>query len=178
MPKYPEIWQFIGALIGIYGVAFAIAAADPFRYWPVVFSGLLVKLLGPAQFLNAARQSRLPWKAIWVLVPNDLIWWIPFAMILVGAYGAYLESRRALAPEVLQFALRTKVPGGDSIAHLSKTSPVLLVFMRHIGCTFCREAMSDLAQQRRMIEASGTRLVLVHMGGEEQAVKFFRRCFF
>ena len=174
LPNYPELWQCIGMIAGCYGVAYAVAAIDPYRHWPVVFAGLLVKILGPVGFLNAASHGRLPWKAGWVLVPNDLIWWIPFALVLAGAHRAYLGGRRALAPEVLQFALRTKVPGGASIAQLSKSSPVLLVFLRHTGCTFCREALSDIARQRRSIEASGTRVVLVHMSGEEHASQYFQ----
>ncbi len=173
-PNYPELWQCIGMIVGVYGVAYAAAAGHPYRHWPVVFAGLLGKILGPIGFINAAMHGRLPWKAGWVCVANDLIWWIPFIFILAGAYRAYLGSRRALAPEVLQFALRTKVHGGATIAQLSKSSPVLLVFLRHAGCTFCRETLADIAEQRHSIEAGGTRVVLVHMGGEEHAVKYFQ----
>jgi peroxiredoxin len=162
-------------IVGVYGVAYAIAAFDPYRHWPVVFAGLLGKILGPMGFLNAASHGRLPWNAGWTLVTNDLIWWIPFALILGHAYRSSVCCRRALAPEVLKFALRTKVPGGATIGQLSKSSPILLVFLRHGGCTFCREALSDIAEQRRSIEASGTRMVLVHMGAEEQASSFFQR---
>lgn len=173
-PNYPELWQFIGMLGGVYGVAYAAAAVDPYRHWPIIFAGLLGKVLGPIGFLNAANHGRLPWKACWVMVATDLLWWVPFALILTAAHRAYLGSRRTLAPEVLQFALRTKVENGSTIAQLSKSSPVLLVFLRHAGCTFCREALSDIAEQRRSIEAGGTRVVLVHMGGAGHASKYFQ----
>ena len=61
----------------------------------------------------------------------------------------------------------TRTDEGDSIADLSRRAPVLLVFLRHAGCTFCREALADLAQQRAAIEQAGTRLVLVHMSDPE-----------
>ncbi len=173
-PNYPELWQFIGMIVGVHGVAYAAAAVDAFRHWPVVFAGLVGKILAPVGFLNAASHGRVPWKAGWLFVTNDLVWWIPFALILVAAHRTYLGSRRALAPEVLRFALRTKVQDGVTIAQLSKSSPVLLVFLRHAGCTFCREALSDIAEQRRSIEANGTRVILVHMGGEEHASKYFQ----
>ena len=172
-PSYPELWQWIGMFVGVYGIAYAVASVDPYRHWLIVLTGLIGNILAPIGFLNSANHGRVPWKAAWVLVGSNLIWWIPFALILVGAYRAHVGSRRGLAPEVLQFALRTKVADGMTISQLSKSSPLLLVFLRHAGCTFCREALSDIAEQRQAIETNGTRLVLVHMGGEQHAAKYF-----
>jgi hypothetical protein len=53
---------------------------------------------------------------------------------------------------------------GRSLAEISQEHPVLVVFLRHSGCTFCREALADLSFAREKIEGVGTRLVLVHMG--------------
>jgi peroxiredoxin len=175
VPNYPELWQCIGMIVGVYGVAYAAAASDPYRHWPVVFAGLLGKILGPIGFLNAATHGRLPWKAGWTLVTNGLIWWIPFTWILVETHRAYNSRRRVLSPEVLAFALRSKVQGGSTIDQLSKSSPLLLIFLRHSGCTFCRESLADIACQRKSIESSGARIVLVHMSNEEQASRLFRR---
>lgn len=62
---------------------------------------------------------------------------------------------------------------GASIADLSRQQPVLVVFLRHSGCTFCREALQDLSEQRQKIEANGTKIVLVHMGDNEKSRSFF-----
>ena len=53
---------------------------------------------------------------------------------------------------------------GVRLVDLCEASPVLLVFLRHAGCTFCREALSDLARERKVIESTGTKIVLIHMG--------------
>lgn len=53
---------------------------------------------------------------------------------------------------------------GQTILDLAGESRVLLVFLRHAGCSFCREALSDVSQKRLEIEGTGTRIVLVHMG--------------
>jgi peroxiredoxin len=53
---------------------------------------------------------------------------------------------------------------GRRFIDLASGSPVMLVFLRHAGCTFCREALADISQTRAEIEASGTQIVLVHMG--------------
>jgi peroxiredoxin len=64
---------------------------------------------------------------------------------------------------------------GESLAELTKDHPVLLVFLRHFGCTFCREALSDLASQKAEIEELGTELVFVHMASNEVAERYFSR---
>lgn len=85
-PRYPEIWQCLGMVVGVYGVGYWIAARDPLRHWPIVLVGLLGKILGPIGFLDAAARGALPWRAGWTLVTNDLIWWVPFAWILCRAW--------------------------------------------------------------------------------------------
>jgi len=85
-PRYIELWQCIGMMVGVYGVAYALAARDPVRYWPIVLAGLLGKVLGPIGFLNAALSGSLPWRVGWTILSNDLLWWPPFAAILVTAY--------------------------------------------------------------------------------------------
>lgn len=62
-------------------------------------------------------------------------------------------------------AARTE--SGKMLVELTECSPVLLVFLRHSGCTFCREALSDIAKARKSIEARGIRIVLVHMSDQE-----------
>lgn len=60
-PNYPEIWQCVGMIVGVYGLGYAIAATDPHRHWPMVLVGLVGKILGPIGFLHAAWHGRLPW---------------------------------------------------------------------------------------------------------------------
>ncbi len=85
-PRYPQIWQCVGMIVGVYGVGYAIAALNPMRHWPIVLVGLLGKVLGPIGFLDAAVRGTLPWAVGWTIATNDLIWWVPFAMILYRAW--------------------------------------------------------------------------------------------
>jgi len=64
---------------------------------------------------------------------------------------------------------------GERLAALTEASPVLLVFLRHAGCTFCREALGDVARERNLIEASGVRIVLVHMGDSDAISKLIAK---
>lgn len=83
-PREAALWQCIGMIVGVYGIAYALAASDPFRHWPIVLVGLLGKVLGPVGFAFAAAQGATPWQMGFVLLPNDLLWWVPFALILVS----------------------------------------------------------------------------------------------
>lgn len=86
LPIYPELWQCIGMIVGVYGVGYGIAARDPFRHWPIVLVGLLGKIFGPIGFVGAVTSGRFPVAMGWTILTNDLIWWIPFAVILRRAY--------------------------------------------------------------------------------------------
>lgn len=85
-PNLPSLWQCIGMIVGVYGVGYALAARAPLRHWPIVLVGLLGKVLGPIGFLDAAVRGELPWRAGWLIVTNDLIWWLPFAALLRMAW--------------------------------------------------------------------------------------------
>jgi peroxiredoxin len=61
---------------------------------------------------------------------------------------------------------------GKTLAELSTDKPLLVVFLRHAGCTFCREALVDIAAQRRQIEDSGVGIALVLMSSPERATQF------
>ncbi len=65
---------------------------------------------------------------------------------------------------------------GATLEQLSSAGPTLVVFLRHAGCMFCREAMADLRAQRAAIEATGARLALVHMSKPLSATLRLERC--
>ena len=62
---------------------------------------------------------------------------------------------------------------GEGIAALSANQPLFLVFLRHFGCTFCREAVAELEKLRPQIESFGSQLAFVHLSSEERAKKYF-----
>ena len=84
-PLYPEIWQCVGMIVGVYGIGYGIAATDPLRHWPIVLVGLMGKILGPAGFGKALLDGTFTFKAGLIIVSNDLIWWVPFAIIVARA---------------------------------------------------------------------------------------------
>jgi len=62
---------------------------------------------------------------------------------------------------------------GTTLLALADESPLLLVFLRHFGCAFCRQAISDVAELRPELVKRGIRPVFVHLGPPELARVYF-----
>ncbi len=91
-PNYPFIWQCVGMIVGVYGIGYLAAAADPLRHWPIVLVGFLGKIFGPLGYAMGVARGEVPAAFGWTLPTNDLIWWIPFALILVAARRHSLDA--------------------------------------------------------------------------------------
>ncbi|MFZ4629496.1 MAG: alkyl hydroperoxide reductase [Blastocatellia bacterium] len=85
-PNYPELWQCVGMIVGVYGVGYGLAARDPLTHWPIVLVGLLGKILGPIGFVEAVWRGAFPLAFGYNILTNDLIWWVPFGAILLHAW--------------------------------------------------------------------------------------------
>lgn len=85
-PNYPELWQCVGMIVGVYGLGYWIAAKDPIAHFPIVLVGFLGKIFGPIGFLQALITGRFPPAFGINIIFNDLIWWIPFFLILKRKY--------------------------------------------------------------------------------------------
>ncbi|MBB5316140.1 thioredoxin domain-containing protein [Tunturibacter empetritectus] len=75
--------------------------------------------------------------------------------------------------EVAGVLASIRTESGASLLALVEASPVLLVFLRHFGCSFCRQAISDVAEIRGELARRGVRPVFVHLGTPERAKPFF-----
>lgn len=92
-PNWPQIWQCLGMVIGVYGIGYLIAATNPMRHWPIVLVGFPGKIFGPIGFVYGASRGEFPWSFGWLILLNDLIWWIPFGAILLRAHGQSNAAR-------------------------------------------------------------------------------------
>lgn len=70
--------------------------------------------------------------------------------------------------------LNVTLSSGIKLLDYQNQQPVLLVFLRHVGCTYCREAAADISSQRKSIEASGAKIVFVHMSSQEKFSQFLK----
>ena len=66
-----------------------------------------------------------------------------------------------------------RTESGRTLLELVDESPLLLIFLRHFGCSFCRQTLDDVSKLRGGIEAKAIRPVFVHLGTPERAKPYF-----
>lgn len=168
---WPQLWACIGMIVGVYGIGFLIASRNPLRHWPIVLVALLGKIFGPIGFVDAALRGALPWSMGVTILTNDLLWWIPFSMILWNAFRASQPA----PPEgevTLESALASlHDQDGRALRELTNLRPTLVVLLRHTGCTFCKEALADLARWEASIGAAGVGVAVVGMSPTAQHLR-------
>lgn len=91
--NYPVILQMSAMVIGVYGIGYWIAASDPVRHYPIVLVGMLGKILGPIMFVIAVATGQLPLLFGLTILTNDVVWWVPFVLML--RHAREVESRHA-----------------------------------------------------------------------------------
>lgn len=91
-PLYPMIWQSVGMIVGVYGIGYGIAAMRPDVHWPIVLVGFLGKLFGPIGFVYHYALGNFPASFWWVTLFNDLIWLVPFFLILKSTYAHWINQ--------------------------------------------------------------------------------------
>lgn len=65
------------------------------------------------------------------------------------------------------------LPADSPLRALSR--PTLVVLLRSFGCTFCREAMADVAALRSEIREAGADIAFVHSEPREEADPWFAK---
>jgi hypothetical protein len=90
------------------------------------------------------------------------------AFLIIGAVAGGVET-----VDVAEGLATIRTESGASLLELVDQSPVLLVFLRHFGCSFCRQAISDVADLKSEFAARGVRPVFVHLGPPELAKMYF-----
>ena len=80
-----------------------------------------------------------------------------------------MSSDIATAEEIGEALAAIHTESGADLLTLAEASPVLLVFLRHFGCSFCRHAISQVAEVSGELDARGVRPVFVHRGPPEIA---------
>jgi hypothetical protein len=77
------------------------------------------------------------------------------------------------ATEMAAVLGRYRTESGRTLLQLVVESPLLLIFLRHFGCSFCRQTLDDVSRIREQIEGRGVRPVFVHLGTPERAKPYF-----
>jgi len=77
----------------------------------------------------------------------------------MGVYSHIASSQKNPLRDIL-------TDNSKSLWELSHTQKLYVVFVRHFGCTFCREVLKDLSNIQDQIQVKDMQLVIVHMSDE------------
>ena len=117
-PNYPGLWQCLGMVLGLYGVLYAYAGWKLDRARPIIAVGLAGKILGPIGWVMSVHSGEWPWRTFTLIVFDDLIWWVPFALFLLEKKRGGQRLRRcapwvcAAANTVAAVAMLLALRGG------------------------------------------------------------------
>ena len=92
VPSELFLWQGTGLIIFLFGVGYGIAATNPVQHWAVILIGLMAKFLGPVGMLWSVIQGQVSRQVLYLIPINDLVWWLPFTLILVFAFRNRAEA--------------------------------------------------------------------------------------
>lgn len=171
-PFYPEFWQGMGIFYLVFGIGYLVASHEPENHWLIVLVGFLAKLLITIGFFIPYFDGKFPLMMGSIILLTEVIWIIPFYFILMSAYDEHTQE--VDFPKNWQDLVGyVRTSEGDTLLELSQSKNVLLVFVRQLGCLFCRENVTEMAKFNKIIEEKKLKLVFVHMADPAYADKFF-----
>ncbi len=173
-PNHPALWRGVGLISGALGAGFLIAARNPVQSWLIVLVGWIKFSLGIFGFGIALFQGDLPITGIWMLMLDDLIWWPFFIAILWACLRAFagVPPHRSEPFSVPEATGGYRLSSGETLAEASQSRLLVLVFLRHFGCTFTRQILRGLESLQKEASQRGGRLVLVHMLQSGQEARY------
>ena len=170
-PNHPMLWRTLGLISGFLGFALFLAAYDPIRHWLIVLLGFAKSVVATVIVAFSVSANTLPAASLFFVILDDLAWIIPYGAILWAAVRAHagIPLSRSSPYSVEEAATIYQLSTGETLTQASRDRPLVLVFLRHFGCTFTRQILRGLQELEQQAQRRGATLVLVHMlkSGEE-----------
>lgn len=165
-----KVWGIFGMLGGLF---YAAILFMPTRIRGVAVLSAILCGLGFSLSLYLFLAHSLTWKAMLLQGFGDGFGFVGFTNAAIALYFYRRDEKVGKnyfeGGEIGEVLAEYHDQFGSNISELNERQPVLMVFLRHFGCTFCREALNDVGTNRTEIEAAGVKIVLVHMVPEIHA---------
>jgi len=173
-PEQSLLWQMFGVVSAILGLGLIIASKNAIRHWPIVLLGFIESIVAIIVVGSAVFNGELPIIALLVLAVNDIVWLPFFALILWAALRAHtgIPASRNQPYSIEEASMIYQLSDGRKLAEASMETPVVLVFLRHFGCTFTRQILRGLQDLELQAKQHNATLVLVHMLQSGQEINY------
>jgi hypothetical protein len=166
--------QCLGILSLSFGAGYLVASLETSQHWAFIMVGLIFRSLLVLLLLKAYYFNEIGMRGFLLMSAYLIIGIIAFIVILIEAFE--VNTREESAPKRFHDLLAfVRTNRGESLAELSEKENVLLIFIRHFGCTFCRETVSEIARLDTSIKGKNLTPVFVHMSDPGFADEFFSR---
>lgn len=133
-----------------FAAGFWMAARDPRAQKPLLAAAIAAKALAFTVF-----------DGVWIL---PLLWL--WRSIDSGSHSVESIVRGAGIGSLRTVFEGHRTEDGIPLSRIVNNTPTLLVFLRHAGCPFCKQALADLAAVKPTLDELGVRIVLIHHSSE------------
>jgi hypothetical protein len=164
-PVPASAWPWLAAGMAGIGCGLLLSARDPMRHWKFILLGFLKFSLVLAASVLALVQQKIAAPDLWVPLLDSALWWPLFASILWACLRVQvgIPLTRAESYTVAEAAQIYRLSSGQTLEDASTEKLLVLVFLRHFGCTFTRRILRGLEEIQVEATRRGAELVLVHM---------------
>jgi len=162
LPPPSPTWvvRLAGLITALFGLGFLLAATAPLTHWSFIVLGFAAQVAVPLFFLLSIVSGSIPVAAGGLVILSDGLWAVLLGLVLRRLYTAAFGTLPT-EPVELRRGLSLPVSGSaETLDELSNHQPILLVCLRHSGCTFCRETLARVQRLRPEIERRGMKIVL------------------
>lgn len=167
---------FLGIYYIIFGIGYMVSAFFIEENWLIILLGFVQKIT----FLLVAivlgfKNGFNPALSIFFII-DSLIFIIPFYKSLDFIFRSR-NSDDELGLKFSDVVKNVRTNTGENLLTLSYNKPILMVFIRHFGCTFCKETVSEISNVENQIREKGLTPVFVHLSDPSYGDKFFEKYF-
>ena len=163
----PDFQLFFGVSNIALGVGTGLALINPLQKWPVFVSAIFLGVIESAFILY------LPFSALTnpFLIKNAYIIAFYFYVLNIVRQN-YVVGTMPIKPQYHQ-ALHRMWPNRSwkNLYECSWEYPLVVIFLRHFGCSFCKETLFGLKTHSQSIQKLGARTVIVHMAEHSEGQK-------
>jgi len=168
-------WDFMSIVTFILGLVLFIASFDPFKHWLIILLASLFHMAMVGGFLVGYRFGWFSGDYMPFLFFNHIIWLIPNGYVLYMVYRRAFETDDMLIDTFNSDDYPLSLfdtTDGRNIGEMAEQGPLLLVFLRHFGCPFCKESLLQLKEYRARLEERGISIVVVYMVNDKVANEY------
>lgn len=171
---YPERAEVVMAAFGATLLTFGFAAGAAIflirTQWMLGMILVIHNVCDLCVVVSELSQGRLGLFSGVIFALVDLGWIVAFSAIL---FTIYRRARAGTGESVaLETALTIKPIGASStLGELSSEKPLLLILVRHSGCTFCRSHLANLVSEQQRVLEKGYRIAVVAMSPPDEIEK-------